>query len=583
MKNQMSFELGCQVLPRFLSKNLYPLLFLFFVGVICVSCDTELPIGTTDTTEDYTVSPDGVHLAFAGGGWRAHTGHSAWTMSLLDDGSKTVDEVFSNVGTISSNSGGSWFSTMLMYSQPFIDSLQAADAVETWSTLNGGWIGGQYKLFKSADCGIDHGTLSFVTCVFAEIIGGDKNDPLNWINVVDDIVYKDFKIDSRITLRNNPLPWAQEKPLLLAASLLKDQVVLNESIHFNPEKDRIRFYQACLDPHLPVLAGLTGAHCSSNDTTQVMPVTFSRIPPGQTTYSTPPFLPPNNGNAIVNLGYKENSTTSPDTMAHVQISNALDASSVPVVVAAATSSAAMGFFASETFEGDHDEASLEAVNYSLNGGTVSHMSNFEMDLLDLQNLQELKIVSLADGGPVDNSGVAQLVSFLQQNKPHEDTLHIVAFDNVTEAFDTGDNRIADVGTDIAYLFGRGLAPGNKFCAVKDTGCVIVPDLQIFYENTLSTSSLWSYPQGASLKEQLIYTRYLTTTVDNPVFNIQRGTNVVLHAFTCVYESASTIPTNPVDSEDLGFKAYGDMLKFIHTGMTQHGGLEHLQRALGVSP
>jgi hypothetical protein len=54
-------------------------------------------------------------------------------MALLNNGNKTLDEVFTNVGTISSNSGGSWFSTMPMYSDDFINAIEAANAINNWN------------------------------------------------------------------------------------------------------------------------------------------------------------------------------------------------------------------------------------------------------------------------------------------------------------------------------------------------------------------------------------------------------------------------------------------------------------------
>lgn len=60
-----------------------------------------------------------MHVAFAGGGWRAHTGHAAWTTSLLEDGHNTLYQAFASVQTLSSNSGGIWYLSMLAYSNAF--------------------------------------------------------------------------------------------------------------------------------------------------------------------------------------------------------------------------------------------------------------------------------------------------------------------------------------------------------------------------------------------------------------------------------------------------------------------------------
>ena len=92
--------------------------------LICLtaSCGSGNGSGPAPVTEDVTTdlpATTAVHVAFAGGGWRAHTGHAGWTMSLLEDGAYTLDQVFGNVQTLSSNSGGTWFMNMLAYSAAF--------------------------------------------------------------------------------------------------------------------------------------------------------------------------------------------------------------------------------------------------------------------------------------------------------------------------------------------------------------------------------------------------------------------------------------------------------------------------------
>jgi hypothetical protein len=522
-----------------------------------------------------------VHLAFAGGGWRAHTGHSAWTMSLLDDGKLKLDSVFSNVGTISSNSGGSWFSTMLMYSPAFIDSIQAPNAIESWSTLEGGWTGGQYDFFKTISCSSYHGD-AYMPCILL------KELPVRsefWIEVTKEIVFTDFPIDESITLGDTTQPWAKDKPLLLAASMLTDEVVINDSLvsFWHPSENKNILYQACFDPHVPVLKGLTGAYCSGGDSAEVTPVTFSRVPEN-TSFLASPFFSQNSGQAVFNVGYKQNSISSRgvDTLLHTIIQGPLSTSAVPVIVAAAASSAATGFLASESISGIHAELlDREAISFKMINKTVEY-AGLEVTG-DLEYLQSNKVVSLADGGPVDNSGVAQLVSSLLHNAPAQDTFNIVAFDNVTSAYDTilSNSDTLEVGPDIAYLFGRGLEPGNKFCAEKKVGCITVPDLQIFDEAPLTnTAATWSYP--GSNGEKLIYAKYVTTTKENSVFNVESGKTVILHAFTCVYPSAGTVPMNEKGANKLGFGVYGDMIKFINTGLNDGNGLIHLQRALGIS-
>ncbi len=587
----MKKQLNLNVLsPSFLNKRMLQrgnfilyALSIFLVVTFCISCET---INSDSTTDSSVMAAENtskkVHLAFAGGGWRAHTGHSGWTLSLLnpDNSHITLDSAFTNVGTISSNSGGSWFSTMLMYSPAFVDSIQAPNAIETWSSVEGGWTGGQYDLFNTFDCKSTHGGLYMPCVLLAEY-------PLTaqyWLDIVTDVVFKDFPMDQSITLADEVQSWAKDKPLLLAATMLKDEVVLNDTFVsiIHQSKNKNRFYQACLDPGTPNLKGFTGASCTGIDSTEVTPVTFSRKL-NKSHFLTPPFFSQNNGTAKFTVGYKKNGTkkSGVDTLSHVTIQGPLSTSSVPVIVAAATSSAATGFLAMEANSGIHAEHfDREAISYKMTNKKVEHVQ--QLIGTELNQLQREKVVSFADGGPVDNSGVAQLVSSLQFNSPSQDTFHVVAFDNVTSAFPvvSKTNDTLEVGTDIAYLFGKGLEPGNKFCAYKKLGCLTVPDLQIFDQAALTNTPMtWTYPGRNG--EKLIYTKYTASTHDNSVFNIKSGTIVVLHAFTCVYPLAGTVPQNQKGTTKLGFSVYGDMIKFINDGMEQGGGLINLQKAVGI--
>jgi len=585
MKNQLTSALLRVTLCTYKTLNKHKFGLSIFSLVIALSFLTGCDNDSTNSPDNIdfietSSQSNNVHLAFAGGGWRAHSGHSAWTMSLLEEGDYKLDTIFANVGTISSNSGGSWFSTMLMYSPSFIDSIQAQDAIKSWSSLEGGWIGGQYKLFKEADCsGSIYRGYGFLPCVISATLP-HYDDDAYWNLVVKDLVYSNFPIADSITLNHPTQPWAQNKPLLLAASLLTDEVVINATADIGGHD---RFYQICADSSEPNLTGLEGAYCSDGDSIQVTPATFSRIPVGSN-YIAPPFLSQNSAKAVFNVGYKTNGTkkSAPDTTVHITIQNPIASKNVPVITAAATSSAALGFAASEKIGGGWD-ASWAAEDAALSFSLADSKAQFvDAEYFTLQQMVDSSIVRIADGGAVDNSGVAQLVSSLQQNNSISDTLHIVAFDNVTDGYpsrwSTSEIAMTTVGTDIAYLFGEGLSPGNKFCAGKY--CVNVPDLQIFEGAALyNTTAEWAYTDK---ENRLIYTKYIATTKANSVFNVSPNTTVVLHAFTCIYPTADTAPMNEKGATKLGFGAYGDMIQFIHTGLGKQGGLHHLQKALGIN-
>lgn len=540
------------------------LTFTFLSG--CNSKDSK-----KDTIIEEVVTTE-VHLAFAGGGWRAHTGHAAWTMALLDNGNKTLDDVFTNVGTISSNSGGSWFSTMLMYSDDFINAIEAPNAINNWSST--GWLGIQKNIFDIGDCNLLHGA-DYVACVFTENLGIKAS--LRWKDIVEGIAYKGYPIDKGITLSGPRQPWAKDKPLLLAATMLTNEVVITTSDLFE-----MRFYQACFNPSEPILKHLKDGYCSVTPSPDVTQVTFSSIPSGSN-YKAPNFLlqSSSSGQSIFNIGYKQNADFEIDTTAHVTIQNPLDYNQVPVIIAAATSSAAAGYLASKNVTGSWNKSYLskdESLSFQLKNSTIQFVDASKMSL---QELADNKVVRLADGGASDNSAVAQLVNSLQQNDK-ANGFNIVAFDNVIKAYKPEGGYGADVGTDIATLFGKGLTDGDKFCF--DKVCILVPELQIFDIASLTgTQATWSTTAAKNGQVQtLIYTKYTVTTLDNSAFGITAGTVGTLHAFTCVSPKAQTVPFNEPNYPD--FIIYNDMVQFINNGLLKDGGtgLKHLQNALNIS-
>lgn len=558
---------------------------IFFFSIISFlfSCSTEKKSGEL-ITEPYQA-----HVAFAGGGWRAHSGHAGWTIALLNNGTRTLDQAFANVGTLSSNSGGSWFSTMLMYSDDFDRAIQAPNADSTWAIT--GWLGLQEQLFNNAPCHEFSGD-DFSACV-GNYYSSNFSDPtggLYWRKVVDKLVYKDYPIGKKL---GDPVTgWAANKPLLLAASLLTSQVVLNR----NYDQDN-NYYQACLAPSTTDLHGKDGSSCQpigNGPMPIVSPVTFSSIPKGSG-LQAPPFLSAVKAGTAAsqfNMGYTDDTFFASDTTVRLTtLQNPLNVSQVLVMDAAAASSAALGFGASVDVSGSFDESYAledEALSFQLANSTVLYADPGDKGV---EGLADQKFVRIADGGPVDNSGVAQLVSFLQQNNK-ADGFNIVAFDNVQQ-FYTPNGSTTPVGIDIANLFGQGICNGNQFCSGSNCNgtCITIPPLQIFVSDSLNTTKAsWIAIKNASNPAQiLVYTKYQVTTVANPTFGISAGSNGTLYTFSCIWENADTAPENRSADKSLGkitdqdFKAYGAMIKFISSSMQADNGagLKFLEAAFGI--
>jgi hypothetical protein len=258
--------------------------------VLWTSCGTITSIKSPET-----ITPTSkVHVAFSGGGWRAHTAHTGWTIPLLFNRGRKLKDAFVNVETISSNSGGSWFSTMLIFSKKFVADIESLRAINTWDST--GWLGLQKKHFNATYCHELRGD-EFIACVTRHYTHHKSG---HWDLVVKDLIFKDYSLNGA-TLGGVRQPWATNKSLLIAASMLTSQVVLNEeglSGWYHK-----RYYQACISPSEPNMRGGIGSSCKGINT-DVSPVTFSSLSRGSG-FKSPPFLTEAGKNKQFNLGYTE--------------------------------------------------------------------------------------------------------------------------------------------------------------------------------------------------------------------------------------------------------------------------------------
>lgn len=545
------------------SRALASLLLLSLVVLLSAGCSSGSGSGGAQQSpavgEEMEATP--VHVAFAGGGWRAHTGHAAWTTSLLEGGHNTLYQAFANVQTLSSNSGGTWYLSMLAYSEAFNTNFDLY-------AKKGGYLDQQRQLFDAYDslavdiklCPLLSGQWAF----YCQLVSLADASGLDWAELVKNIVFKPFGMDEELeatVLSDARQNWATDKSLLMASTLLTDKVVLDSELILKVYYD----------------AMLTGS--VDGGEVDVYPVMFASVEAGKI---TPPFL----SAGAIELTYA--ATDDPIEPLPVNIVDSLSSDGVPVLRAAAASSAAVGASASygvlrANFEREElllweaaDEFSDLAVSFKLTspleGGTPKGSPG---------DVADDKFVRLADGGYVDNAAVAQLVSFLQAND-EASNFQIVAFDNVTSLFTPQRNPPANplsVSVNFAILFGEGPTE-----ACSDSGiCVQVPARKVFdvvapgtFATTKPTWS-WTGAVGAGGPAGLTYTQYNVTTSDNPAFGVKAGSQGVLHVFTCVWPDAGTAPENGASD----FDAYQAMFTAIGNGLefNDNEGLKFLQEAL----
>ncbi|MFT7252215.1 MAG: hypothetical protein ACI9FW_001974 [Flavobacterium sp.] len=557
-------------------------------AIILVGCDIK-PKAEKET-DVVTVQKD-VHVAFAGGGWLAHTGHSAWIISLLDNDSitnqTTLKSAFSNVKTISSNSGGTWFSTMLMYSPDFVNEIQTPHAIANWDSS--GWIGKQKKLFDAAKknsgkpCSaiLSTNPTKLEEALYLRCVNEFYSKSLlNWKKTIDSLVFRDYSLGTQ-TLSASKQPWATDKSLLIASSLLTNSVVLNEV-----KKDLIfeyqQYYQTCLQNAVntsnePKFKKDKTANCSSELPKDVAAVTFSSLPDGSQLKPLAFFRELDSASSLYNVGYTIDYKFDKLPTDSTTIQGTFNHGNVPVMTAAAASSAAAGYAASEHITRNFIfsyTAADEALSFKLADSTVQYT---EANNMPLETLASNMVVRLADGGAVDNSGVAQLVSFLQKNN-QADNFNIVAFDNVDSLY-TPFPSGAKVGENIASLFG---APDTTSIKIfGKTYAIEKPQLQIFDAQAMKTTiATWysnSRPQNGM---QILYTKYNVKTIENIALGIDSNSTGTLHAFSFLSANAAIVP----DRGDIDFKVYSEMLNYMNFSLQENSaeGLIHLKQAFGIS-
>ncbi len=167
---------------------------------LCLACSA--PDRSDDPDPDAAV-PASTYLAFSGGGWRTHTALAGWTIGLLDNQSssphQTLDKVFTNVSAVSSNSGGSWFNTMLAFSDAFAQRIEAPNAMVTYMRDPGGYfLSEQTKLQSfSATRSCDLWS-SWPQLYFMCVVGEGIHAPLDWDALIRDVVFDPLSMSTKL-------------------------------------------------------------------------------------------------------------------------------------------------------------------------------------------------------------------------------------------------------------------------------------------------------------------------------------------------------------------------------------------------
>ena len=187
------------------------------------------------------IAPEGsvkVRVALSGGGWHSHTCHSAWFAAMLDaPWAPTLKQVLHNVDVIASNSGGSWFLSMLAFSKAFRESLEVKTSRDQWAML---------KPDADANGFLEQTRMAFGNSFVEGWLPEDKLPVyrilrlalwhlgvwFDWEKVVKSLVYRPYDMKTElenVSLSGTCQDWVNGptcKTLLFATALMTEKVVL---------------------------------------------------------------------------------------------------------------------------------------------------------------------------------------------------------------------------------------------------------------------------------------------------------------------------------------------------------------------
>ncbi len=467
--------------------------------------------------------------------------------------------IFANVEVISANSGGSWFLTQLSYSEKFRTSLETGR--DAWLTT--GYIGQTKTIFNTEDpCAgwsapqaLICNSVPYLTPYYA-MMNLAGSDSLNWQEFVEEVVYKPFDMNVEldgVTLDGDRQAWADGKDLVVAASLLTDDVVLTQYYTLTQS-----YLVTRADSSLPLVQNFTPMYFSSIDSTRTAPDLFGA---GDliATYESPRW-----GTSYVPVAL---SATHP--------------ANVPVIDATVASSAAPAAVASER--------AVEESVLSTGSFAVSYMGSDLAPPIELTTsgvnfistvaksghttLAASSTLRVADGGYLDNTAVAYLMRHMDNNDLLNDGFSVVSFMNSSsEGVSMGTQTIPE---STAGLFGYATLQEDGSIQYCDDGmCVSTLSAHVFDATAWQSAvPTWIWSDG---DVALRYYELAVTTVANETFGITAGVPGTLHLFISEDFTSGPLPTDTPTMD-----SYSNVFNVTRAGVADQGGWAHLYKVFGL--
>lgn len=578
------------------------------------------------------------YLALSGGGFNAHSAHAGWLAGGMDGLAASgkdndLDQLLGNVKGMASSSGGSWFSSMLGFSQSFRNQFESRAGRDGYNSS--GYNGQLRQLFSglfNADgtprlpatakllvenvekgvnalskvlktVGIDFQTSSLIDTV--RFLSATANNTLgqsglSWRGFVDQYVYKPLGLDAElkdITLASVRNPWANDVDLLIGGVMQTSKVVLGKASSSTTEYGSVASRPTT--PGVPSQLNFTPISLISAapDKLPLEPAASALFTAGplQSTYSN------------LRLGRRKVISRPIPS----QLSNALSLIDAATISSAAAGVAAgLGAIASPQIPAGFIQDTLDdlltpvsdilrnlAPAVGISNGVLGPIPSLPPESKTLDNAAQLGVVRLADSGYVDNAAVGYLLRQIQDTKGSTSPFSITLLMNSTEAPDSitglhkrmrvgpGGSTLSSFGvsSEVAKLFGQskgdGSLDGDTITRADILGLPVinVPSIKMFDEAAWygRGGPDWSYSKGSI---DLSYHKLDVTTVENRTFGLKAGQSGQLHVFTAFNVDSAAAPFNFGTISE-----YDENYNVIRDAITSHGGLPYLYAALGLSP
>jgi hypothetical protein len=576
------------------------------------------------------------YLAVSGGGFQTHSLSAGWLAGGMDglaaSGRDTdIDQLLANVRGMASSSGGSWFSSMLAFSDAFrsqfeskagrdsynsngyngqvsqiFSSLFNADGTPILTPLAKSYVDAAVTALNNAQLLLKISGVSFDAAPLIEairqtamaytLLGGEAG--LNWRGFIDAFAYKPMGMDTELkdlnlaSQRNN---WARDVDLVFGAAMQTSAVVLGKTgSGLTTNYGRVSA--------VPSSAGIPlESHFTPLTLLSTAPLQDSDRPRGSALFTSGSLQSTYNGlrlgrSKVIQRIIPSQLANTLSLIEATTISSGFGAvgAGLGAITSVLTSSTSIQESLNTLLTPISDLLRNLAPAAGITDGVLGPLREIPATQKTLDLAAQLGALRFADSAYADNTALGHLLRQIQDSKGTQKPFSIVLLMNSNEAPDpiTGLQKQIRVGPDSATLsdFGLPSEVTNLFGQSKGDGSldgdsitmvrfpiVKVPSAHVFEEAAWygRRAPDWSFSKGSI---SLSYHKLDVTTVDNPSFGVKAGQSGQLHVFSAFNTESAPAPLSAGVLNE-----YAENYDVFREAIASGGGFAHVQSALGLSP